>query len=86
MDSRFSFLDVELAELLSAILERRAPILLERLIHANSVSYVDAEAIMSALSDELTDNLDDDWEPKECGLRINALLAQFNATRISEWP
>ncbi|WP_256736039.1 hypothetical protein [Mycolicibacterium hippocampi] len=41
---------------------------------------------MSVLSDELADNLDDDWEPTEHGRAISAALAQFNAARVSEWP
>jgi len=35
---------------------------------------------------EVTDNLDDDWEPTDYGQTVSALLAQFNAARINEWP
>jgi hypothetical protein len=41
---------------------------------------------MFAISDELTDNLDDDWEPTPYGHSVSALLAQFNAARVGHWP
>ena len=63
MDIRFRFLSTAHAELLNEILARRSPTLLERVRQANSVSRSDAEEIMSAISDEVGDNLDDDWEP-----------------------
>jgi hypothetical protein len=53
---------------------------------ANSVSRSDAEEIMSVISDEFTKNLDDDWEPTDYGQAVSALLAQFNAACINEWP
>jgi hypothetical protein len=53
---------------------------------ADSVSRSDAEEIMSVISDEFTENLDDDWEPTDYGQAVSALLAQFNAARVNEWP
>ncbi len=86
MDSRFSFLSTAQADLLNEILARRSPTLLERVRQANFVSRPDAEAIMSVISDEFTENLDDDWEPTDYGRDVNAVLAQFNAARVNEWP
>jgi hypothetical protein len=63
VDSRFSFLSTAHADLLNEILARRSSTLLERIRQANSVSRSDAEEIMSVISDEVTENLDDDWEP-----------------------
>lgn len=86
MDSRFSFLSTAHADLLNEILARRSSTLLERIRQANSVSRSDAEEIMSVISDELTENLDDDWEPTDYGQAVSAVLAQFNAARVNEWP
>lgn len=86
MDAQFSFLSAADAELLNEILARRRPTLVERVRQANSVSRSDAEEIMSVISDELTENLDDDREPTDYGRAVNAVLAQFNAARIGEWP
>ena len=86
MDSRFSFLSTAHADLLSEILARRSSTLLERVRQATSVSRSDAEEIVSVISDEVTENLDDNGEPTECGQAVSAVLAQFNAARINEWP
>ena len=86
MDSRFSFLSTAHADLLNEILARRSPALLERARRADSVSSSDAEEIMTVMSKELTDNLDDDWEPSEYGRTVSALMARLNAARIQEWP
>ena len=86
MDSRFSFLSTANADLLNEILTRRSSTLLERIRQANSVSRSDAEEIMSVISDEVTENLDNDWEPTEYGQAVSAVLAQFNAARVNEWP
>jgi hypothetical protein len=86
VDSRFSFLSTAQADLLNEILTRRNSTLLERIRQAGSVSRSDAEEIMSAIGDEVTDNLDDDWEPTDYGQAVSAVLAQFNAARINEWP
>ena len=86
MDSQFSFLSTAQADILNEILARRSPTLLERVRQANSVSRSDAEEIMSVISDEVTENLDDDWEPTDYGRAVSAVLAQFNAARINEWP
>ena len=32
------------------------------------------------------DILDDDWEPTDYGQVVSAVLAQFNAARVTEWP
>jgi hypothetical protein len=86
VDSRFSFLSTAQADLLNEILTRRNSTLLERIRQAGSVSRSDAEEIMSVIGDEVTDNLDDDWEPTDYGQAVSAVLAQFNAARINEWP
>jgi hypothetical protein len=67
VDSRFSFLSTAHADLLNEILARRSPTLLERIRQAGSVSRSHAEEIMSVISDEVTENLDDDWEPTDYG-------------------
>jgi hypothetical protein len=85
VDSRFSFLSTAHAELLDEILARRSSTLLDRVRQANSVSRSDAEEIMSVISDEVTENLDDDWEPTDYGQAVIAVLAQFNAARVNEW-
>jgi hypothetical protein len=85
MDSRFSFLSTAHADLLNEILARRSSTLLERIRQADSVSRSDAEEIMSVISDEVTDNLDD-WEPTDYGQAVSAVLAQFNGARANEWP
>ena len=41
---------------------------------------------MSVISDEVTENLDCNGEPTDCGRAVSAVLAQFNAARINEWP
>jgi hypothetical protein len=61
VDSRFSFLSTAHADLLNGILTRGSSALLVRLQQANSVSRSDAEEIMSVISDEVSENLDDDW-------------------------
>jgi hypothetical protein len=86
VDSRFSFLSTAHADLLNEILARRSSTLLQRIRQANSVSRSDAEEFMSVISDEVTENLDDDWEPTDYGQAVSAVLAQFNAARIDEWP
>jgi len=86
VDSSFSFLSTAHADLLNEILARRNSALLERIRQANSVSRSDAEEIMSVISDEFTKNLDDDWEPTDYGQAVSAVLAQFNAACINEWP
>jgi hypothetical protein len=86
VDSDFSFLSTAQAEMLTEVLARRNSSLLGRVRQARAVSRKEAEEIVSILSDELADNLDDDWEPTEAGLAISALLAHFNAIRINEWP
>jgi len=81
--SRFSFLSTAQADLRKEILARRSSTLLERVRQANSV---DAEEIMSVISNEVTENLDDKWEPTDYGQAVSALLAQFNSARVNEWP
>jgi hypothetical protein len=86
VDSRFGFLSTANADLLNEILARRSSTLLERIRQGNSVSRSDAEEIMSVISDEVTENLDDDWEPTDYGQAVSAVLAKFNAARVNEWP
>ena len=86
MDSSFRFLSTTQADLLNEILTRRKPALLERVRRADSVSCSDAEEIMTVMREEFTNNLDDDWEPTDYGRTISAVMAQFNAARVSERP
>ncbi|MGE2732515.1 hypothetical protein ACQI4F_23865 [Mycolicibacterium vaccae] len=86
MDSNFDFLDSAESELLFKVVSQRNPDLVSRLRRGGAVSRSDAELIVNALGDELTNNLDADWEPTEYGLKVSALLARFNAARIAEWP
>ena len=86
MDSHFSFLTPAQSESLIAVLARRRSALYGRVRQNSEVSQVDAEEILAALSDELADNLDDDWEPTDYGREISALLARFNAARLEQWP
>jgi hypothetical protein len=86
VDSCLSFLSTAHADLLEEILARRNSYLLERIRQAHSVSRCDAAEIMSVISDEFTENLDDDFEPTNYGQAVSALLAQFNAACIDEWP
>jgi hypothetical protein len=85
MDIRFRLLSTAHAELLNEILARRSPTVLERVRQADFVSRSDAEEIMTVMSEEFTNNLDDDWEPTEYGLTVSALMAQFSAARVNEW-
>ena len=86
MDSSFSFLRTDHADLLNEILARRSRSLLDRVRQADTVSRSDAEEMMLVMSEEFTNNLDDDWEPTEYGRTVSAVMAQFNAARINEWP
>jgi hypothetical protein len=86
VDSRFSVLSTAHADLLNEILARRNSTLLERIRQANSVSRSDAAEIMSVIGDEVSDSLGDDWEPTACSRAVSAVLAQFNAARVNEWP
>jgi hypothetical protein len=86
VDSRFSCLGTAHVELLNEILARRSPTLLERVRQADVISRSDAEEITTAISDEVTENVDDDWEPTDYGQAVSAVLAQFNAARVNEWP
>ncbi|CAM3590774.1 hypothetical protein H7J08_24320 [Mycobacterium frederiksbergense] len=86
MDSSFGFLSKSDSDLLKAILNRRNPELSARIGLSASVSRADAGGVISAISDELTDNLDADWEPTQHGKRISDVLARVNAMRIAEWP
>jgi hypothetical protein len=86
MDSGFSFLSAAHVELLNEILARRSSTLLERVRRADVISRSDAEKITTAISDEVTENLADDWEPTDYGKAVSAVLVKFNAARINEWP
>lgn len=46
----------------------------------------DASEIVSALADELADNLNADWEPTEQGQRVSKILALVNTQQVVEWP
>ncbi|MFB1295705.1 hypothetical protein ACAG24_009335 [Mycobacterium sp. pW049] len=86
MRSSFHFLDANACDLLNDVLSRRDPALHERVRRLDTVSASDAELIMAALSDELTNNLDEEWEPNEYGRTVSSLMAAFNRARIAEWP
>lgn len=86
MDSTFGFLSSTQVQLLDDILSRRNPTLLNRIRNSDAVSRSDAEEIVSTLSEEFTNNLDDDWEPTDYGRTVNSILAQVNAAQIEEWP
>ena len=86
MDSTFGFLSSAQVQLLDDILTQRNPTLLNRIQNAPVVSRSDAEEIVSTLSEEFTNNLDDNWEPTDHGRAVNGILAQVNAARIEEWP
>lgn len=86
MDNRFGFLSSNQAGLLDEILRRRNPTFADLLEQTSSLRRSDADEIMRILSDEITDNLDDDWEPTDYGRAVSSLLAQFNTERINEWP
>lgn len=86
MDVNFSFLTTAHSVLLRAILTRRSPAFVHGMKAAGTVSRSDAERIMVVLSDELIDNLDDEWEPTEYGHVVSSLMAHFNAARIEMWP
>lgn len=86
MDSTFGFLSGTQVQLLDDILTHRNPTLLNRIQNSPVVSRSDAEEIVSTLSEEFTNNLDDNWEPTDYGRAVNGILAQVNAARIEEWP
>jgi hypothetical protein len=86
LDSTFGFLSSAQVQLLEDILTRRNPTLRNRIQNSHAVSRSDAEEIVSTLSEEFTNNLDDDWEPTDYGRTANSVLAQVNAARIEQWP
>ena len=86
MDNRFSFLDETQAHLIREVIARRDSELADRLRRMDSLSRADADAIMTKLSEEVTENLDADWEPTVYGREVSLAQARFNAARISEWP
>lgn len=86
MDSTFRFLGADAAELLDEFLGRRHPDLRERVRRSGTVPASDAELIMVAPSEELTNNLDEDWEPTDYGRTVSAVMAAFNRARTAGWP
>jgi len=86
VDNDFNFLDSAQAELLKGILARRNSVLFARVQRTPLMSRSDADEIVTTISDELTDNLDEEWEPTEYGRTVNEVLAKFNTARIGEWP
>jgi hypothetical protein len=67
MDNGFSFLTSAQKELLNGILARRNPILANRIQGSGPISRSDAYEILHALGDEITDNVDETWEPTDYG-------------------
>jgi hypothetical protein len=86
VDSNFGFLSSTQVQLLDEILARRNPTLSDRIRHCQSVARSDADDVVTTLSEELTDNLDNEWELTEYGRTVSGILAQFNAARIRAWP
>lgn len=86
MDSRFQFLTVAQIALLLDVLNRRSPALLKRIQLDSTINQSDAEALIDNVADELSDNLDESWEPTEYGRAVSAVLDKVNAVRIAEWP
>jgi hypothetical protein len=86
VDSPFEFLSTAQTEVLTDVLSRRNPQLAERITQVSAVTQSDADEIVAALGNELTNNLDEDWEPTDYGREVSGVLARFNAARINEWP
>ena len=86
MDSDFRFLGEPDRELALGVLSRRNSALSTRIREESSISRSDAAEIINTLSDEISDNLDVDWEPTDYGRHISQILAKINAIRIAEWP
>lgn len=86
MDSNFDFLSSEQIDMLRDILIRQNPALGDRFRQSRTITRSDAEKLMYTLGDELTDNLDDDWEPTDYGREVSRILALVNAARVREWP
>lgn len=84
MDASLSSLRDQERRILRDVLSRRDPALFERLARAETVSPSDAELIVSILSEEFIDNVDDNWEPTEYGIAISDLLQRVNAARLEE--
>lgn len=68
--------------MLHDVLSRRDPALSEKVAVTDAVARSDAELIVSILSDEFIDNLDDEWEPTEYGKAISHLLQRVNAAKL----
>lgn len=82
MDVRLKFLHDDERQMLHGVLSRRDPALSEKVAVTDTVSRSDAELIVSILSDEFIDNLDEDWEPTAYGTAISDLLQRVNAARL----
>ncbi|MGE2715193.1 DUF6188 family protein [Mycolicibacterium litorale] len=85
MNAYFHFLRTDQQEVLTDLLTRRNPALVNRIRQSGSVSHSDAEQIMSVLSEELLDHLDEEWKPTFHGQIVSELAAQFNAARLQGW-
>lgn len=86
MDSSFGFLTSSQADTLREILGRRNTTLLEKIQASDLVTRSDAQTLVSNLSDELTDNLDDEWEPTAYGQIVSEILSRVNSAQIAQWP
>jgi hypothetical protein len=86
MNAWFHFLRTDQQDVLAELLTRRRPALVERIRQSGSVSHSDAEQIMSVISEELLDHLDEEWEPTFHGQIVSEVAAQFNAARLRGWP
>ena len=82
MNNAFGFLTHEQHELLVDILNRRNPALQRCVQEGKPFNRSDADDIVSALAAELTDNLDDEWEPTDYGRAVSSILNKVNAVRI----
>jgi hypothetical protein len=86
MDASLGFLTRAQKELFEDILARRNPALASRMQGSSPISRSDADEVVHALGDEITDNLDEAWEPTDYGRTVSEILAHINAVRIEEWP
>ena len=82
VDVSLKFFHDDERQMLLDVLSRRDPALFEKVAVIDTVSRSDAELIVSILSDEFIDNLDEDWEPTAYGTAISDLLQRFNAARL----
>ncbi|MCG5432118.1 hypothetical protein LV457_07410 [Mycobacterium sp. MYCO198283] len=82
----YMMLTDEQMRLLDEVLKRRNTELRGMLVRRDAPSRADADEIIRSLSDELVDNLDDEWEPTGYGVEVSRLLNSVNKVRLRFWP